>query len=399
MRESLLIVWFCIAVMLSGNAQVQRDQLKVITKTPEAVTPGSVPITGSVKRLSVVVTDTFPADSSLYHPLPHLNPVSQGITGTCWAFAATAMLESEVLRIKGEKVKLSEMYFVYHEYLARVEAWVDHRGDVYFEEGSESNAVVRLMKEKGIVPRAVYEGKQYPDGFFDHRALIGDLLQMLSETKKQQAWNKSLVLGNAKAILHQHMGTPPDTFLFAGNSYTPQTFLQYLAIIPGDYFSFMSTMSQPWHQKGELVEADNWWHNDDYYNLPPDEFVQVVSEAVQKGYTVCICGDVSEPGLDARRETGIIPTFDIPWDFIDASAREIRFTNGSTTDDHCMHVVGCYKDKNNHWWFLLKDSGAGGFEGKHLGYRFIREDYVKLKMMNLLLHKYGASTVLDHIIK
>jgi hypothetical protein len=54
---------------------------------------------------------------------------------------------------------------------------------------------------------------------------------------------------------------------------------------------------------------------------------------------------------------------------------------------------------NGKYWFLLKDSGAGAFDGKFKGYRFVNEDYVKLKMMNVMVYKEGARPVLDKIIK
>ncbi len=390
-----------ILLLIPSLVWSQQPHDRLIIRTLEKAAPVAQPIVkdGVAKRFSIACSTTYPVDTALYTPLPHLPPVSQGVTGTCWSFAATSMLESEILRMTGKEVKLSEMYFVYWEYIERVDAWFDKRGDVYVDEGSESNALVRLIRKYGMVPREAYEGKTDTGGFFDHRALITELQDLLSHTRRSASWHKNQLLADVKALLHRHMGTPPDTFRFEGRLFTPAGFTESLAIKPLDYFSFMSTMSSPWYQKGELVEADNWWHNDDYYNIPPDDFMLIIEQALHKGYTVCICGDVSEPGFDAFNKTGIIPTFDIPAAFIDASARELRFSNHSTTDDHCMHVVGQYRDEEGIRWFLFKDSGAGGFEEPFPGYRFVREDYVKLKMMNLWLYKYGASPVLDRIIK
>lgn len=338
------------------------------------------------------------ADSSLYHALPHLTPVSQGKTGTCWAFAATSLIESEILRTSGREVRLSVMFFVYHEYLDRVAAWAEKKGEVYVEEGSESNGVLRLMKAHGAIPYAAFTGRDSTETY-DHSALIRELLEMLEKAKAKQAFNQEKIVKKARAILNKYIGIPPETFLYEGVTYTPQSFMQSLGIRPNDYFSFMSTTSLPYNQMGELVEPDNWWHNADYYNVTPDEFLLILRESIQKGFSVCICGDVSEPGLNAELETGVIVPYDLPEGYFSAEARELRMKNGSTTDDHCMHAVGVWQDEDGKYWFMVKDSGRGGFKGKHTGYRFIREDYIKLKMMNLLLYKYGASTVLDRIIK
>jgi hypothetical protein len=54
---------------------------------------------------------------------------------------------------------------------------------------------------------------------------------------------------------------------------------------------------------------------------------------------------------------------------------------------------------NGDLWYLIKDSSSSAFDGPNRGYRFIREDYVKLKIIALFMHKYAARPVLDKIIK
>ena len=124
----------------------------------------------------------------------------------------------------------------------------------------------------------------------------------------------------------------------------------------------------------------------------------VIDDALDSAYTVCICGDVSEPGYDRWKEVGIIPAFDIPSGYINASAREMRLRNGTTTDDHCTHIIG-FLDEGDDRWYLIKDSGAGGFDGPNKGYRFLHEDYIRLKMMNIMVYKEAGRQVLDKIIK
>ncbi|HPB24129.1 MAG TPA: C1 family peptidase [Bacteroidales bacterium] len=341
----------------------------------------------------------FPNDTALYAKYWHTPALSQGNTGTCWAFGSVAMLESEVYRIHKIKTDLSEMYVVYYDYLERAKDFVKTRGATYFEEGSESNALVRMLEMYGIVPYTAYSGLLPGQKVYDHSDMIEEMKVYLAEVKKNNAWNENEVVKNIKTILNAYMGEPPSTFVYEGVTYTPQTFVSdFLNINPRDYFSFMSTLSAKFNQKAELVEPDNWWHSKDYYNVCLEDFFLVLTEALKNGYTVCLCGDVSEPGIDYNSQTFMIPTFDIPSAYIDDAARQLRLNNESTTDDHCMEVVGycVYEDK---YWFLLKDSGAGAFGVPQTGYRFMSEDYVKLKMMNLLLYKYAAKKVLDKIIK
>jgi bleomycin hydrolase len=126
--------------------------------------------------------------------------------------------------------------------------------------------------------------------------------------------------------------------------------------------------------------------------------MSVLKQAIRNGYTVAIGGDVSEAGYDSRFKVGIVPTFDIPSQYIDENARQFRFSNQTTTDDHGIHLVG-YTTKNGVDWFLIKDSGAGSKNVEPRGYYFYHEDYVKLKMMDYMVHKDAATTVLEKFNK
>lgn len=338
-------------------------------------------------------------DKDEYNTHWHNPPVSQGKTGTCWCFATISFLESEVYLKTGKEIRLSEMFIVYWEYVERAKAFVNNRGDVYFAEGSEATSVIRMIKKYGMVPFSAYPGKAGGQEFHNHSVMFHEMDNFLKHIAKTDTWNTDLVTSTIKDILNHYMGEPPEKFNYKGTYFTPLDFTdKILELKPIDYFSFMSTMSLPYNQKGELVEADNWWHCDDYYNVSVDDFYWIIRNSLREGYSVCLCGDISEPGFKKTVEAGTIPSFDIPYDAIDKYSREFRLNNKTTTDDHCMHIVG-YLDKGEMGWFLLKDSGAGGFEGPDKGFRFIREDYIKLKMMNIMVYKEGARKVLDQIIK
>jgi len=343
--------------------------------------------------------DDYPTDILDYTRYWHTDPHSQGSTGTCWCFATISFLESEVYRTTGQEIRLSEMYIVYWEYVERARAFVENRGDVYFAQGSEATGVLRMMKKYGIVPYSEYPGLPAGKKFHNHSKMFEEMNAYLESVKERNEWNSVMVVSTIRSILNSHMGEPPTRVYYEDEMYSPLTFMKnVLNIDPDDYFSFMSTMSQTYNEKGELVEPDNWWHCDDYYNLEIPDFMTVIDNALDSAYTVCICGDVSEPGYDRWSEVAIVPDFDIPAGYINEASREMRLQNKTTTDDHCIHIVG-FQDVDDERWYLIKDSGSGGFDGPNKGYRFYHEDYVKLKMMNVMVYKYAADRILDGIIK
>lgn len=341
----------------------------------------------------------FPIDPKLYKQAWHNDPVSQGRTGTCWSFASTSFIESEVYRNTGQKVKLSEMFIVYCEYIERAKYFVTHRGDMYFGEGSEANAVIKNIRYYGALPVSAYSGKLKGQRFHDHESMEKEIKVYLDQVKLQNAWYEKTVVETVKNILNHYLGEPPQKIRINETEYTPLEYAEkILKVNPLDFYSFMSTKSQTYNQKGELKEPDNWWHCKNYYNIHLEDFLSTLKQALEQGYTVSICGDVSEPGYDKFAKVGIIPSFDIPLEYIDEDSREYRLNNQVTFDDHCLHVVG-YQIKDGKYWFMLKDSGSGGFDADPKGYRFISEDYVKLKIIAFVIHKTAAKEVLNKIIK
>jgi bleomycin hydrolase len=336
-----------------------------------------------------------PASPDVFQSAFHFEPIRQFLTGTCWCFSTTSFFESEVYRITGKKIKLSEMYTVYYEYLEEARRYVQELGESFFDEGSEGNAVILVWRKYGVVPNDVYKGELDADGRFDHSEMISEMKSYLKYIKGNDLWDEELVLSSIRLIMDKYMGRPPEEFIFKGKKMIPQNFLNnVLKLNLEDYVCVMSTLSKPFYEYGEYEVRGNWWHSNDYYNLPLDQFYKVIKYAIQNGCTVRLNGDVSEPGLNGFEDAAIIPTFDIPQDYIDQNSREFRFNNKSTSDDHDIHLVG-YSRVEDYDWYLIKDSGSSAQWGKYNGYYFYREDYIKLKMLTYIVHKDAVKTVVE----
>ncbi len=343
----------------------------------------------------------LPNDATLYtsewcHPTE-----SQGNGGTCWCFSTTSMIESEIFRQTGKKVELSEMYTVYWEYVEKARRYIEKRGDSHFSEGSEANAVTRIMNTYGAVPKSAYSGLLHGRKFHTHADMVREMQGFLTSMKESEAWNLSYGLETIKAIMNHYMGEPPAEFIAEGKTYTPETYLrEYLRLNPNDLVEILSYKQEPYWERVEYKVPDNWWHSNEYYNVPLDVFMDALKSAIKNGYTLSIGGDVSESGFSRETNCAIIPDFDIPSDFINEDARQFRFSNQTTTDDHGMHLIGILENYKNSGedWFLIKDSSSGsrnvGEEDPRFGYYFFHEDYIKLKMMGFTVHKEAVKEIL-----
>ncbi len=343
----------------------------------------------------------LPNDPTLYNTAWSQKEESQGNTGTCWCFSTTSFYESEILRQTGIEVELSELYTVYWEYVEKARRFIEKRGESNFTEGSEGNAVARIMKEYGAVPLSEYSGLINNRKFHSHAKMYDEMNTFLEGLKSNKAWNMEFALGTIRSIMNHYIGVPPVEFTVDGISYTPQSYMsRYLKLNPDDFVEILSYKQEPYWQQVEYKVPDNWWHSKDYYNVPLDDFMKILKKAIKNGYTVSIGGDVSETGFSRKTNCAIVPDYDIPSDYINEDARQFRFSNETTTDDHGMHLIGIlenYKGKGKDW-FLIKDSSSGsrnvGEENPNFGYYFFHEDYIKLKMMDFTIHKDAVKGIL-----
>lgn len=335
-----------------------------------------------------------PTSIEQFTQVAHLPPVRQYYTGTCWSFSTTSFMESEVIRKTSRRVKLAEMSTVYYEYLAKAARYLDERGDSLFAEGSESNALTRVWREHGAWPLAAYPGFTGSDPRHDHLRMFREMKALLAGLAEKNLWERDSGLRMLQVILDRHLGRPPQRFDYQGRSYTPKQFMnEVLHIDPNEYVGFVSTLSEPFYQTVEFAVPDNWWHDKSYHNVPLDEFYHGIKEAISNGYSVIVGVDVSEPGKDPEHDTMFIPPYDISGEHIDQLAREYRLAHQVTTDDHGVHLVG-YTRYAGHDWFLIKDSGSSAQRGPNKGYYFMRDDYVRLKVLSYMVHRDAVADLL-----
>jgi len=153
------------------------------------------------------------------------NTVSQGNTGTCWCFSATSFYESEVYRLHKKKVKISELYTVYWEYVEKARRFIQERGNSHFEEGAEGNSVARMWNEYGVCPQSEFTGLLNDRKFHTHTKMYNEMMAFLNGLKKSNAWNEDEALATIKAIMNHYLGTPPAKFTVEGKEYIVEAVL------------------------------------------------------------------------------------------------------------------------------------------------------------------------------
>lgn len=344
-----------------------------------------------------------------------ITPVkNQASSGTCWSFSGLGFYEAELLRLGKPEVDLSEMFVVHHSYTDKADKYVRMYGAANFGGGGAFYDVTYVLKNYGIVPESVMNGLNYGEEKHKH----GELDALLDAYVKVIVSNPNKKISTAwkagfDGILDAYLGKCPTEFTVDGKKYTPLTYAQSLGLKYDDYISLTSFSHHPFYTKFAVEVPDNW-RNDESYNVPLDELMQIINNAVNNGYTVAWASDVSEkgftrngiavnpelkkenlPGSDQAKWLNISQkemeekifkaTGPQPEIKVTQELRQAAFDSQQTTDDHGMLIFGTTKDQNGTPYYLVKNSW--GTDSKYKGIWYASDSFVRYKTIDILVHK------------
>lgn len=313
--------------------------------------------------------------------IPSTSVKNQNNSGTCWSFATTSFIESELLRMGKGEYDLSEMFFVYQAYLSKADNYVRLKGLANFGEGGQAHDVMEVLRVAGAMPEIVYTGLTGGDTLHDHGKMSSYLLAILKEIVKQDKPDvrKTDIL---KSILNICLGKPLDEFEYKGKKYTASRFAkENLGINPNDYIEITSFTHHPYYKSFRLEIPDNW-AGAMYYNVTMEDLMKIIHHALKQGYSVCWDGDVSEKNFKHKKSYADIEK----GEKVTAENRQLLFDNFLTTDDHLMHLIGTAKDENGKTYFTIKNSW-GTKTNETGGLLYMSEDFAALKTVAIMIHK------------
>ena len=337
-------------------------------------------------------------------------------SGTCWAFSTLGFLESEVLRIKGKEVELSPMFVVSKTLIDRATYCVRLYNEPRFAEGGSAYDVIYCMQHYGLVPKSAMPGIRYGWTEADTLPVFSELTAVasgyLSGLKKQKklspVWREGL-----QAIYDVYLGKCPTEFEYEGKQYTPESFVKSLGLNAEDYVSITSYTHHPFYERFALEVPDNW-RMDQMYNVPLEDMMRIIDNALANGYTLAWGADVSEIGF-TRKGIGVVPDADhgadltgsdmqkwvgmskdkqkeeltkrpLPEKTITQQMRQDAYDNWENTDDHGMQIFGTAKDQNGKRYYMVKNSW-GTVKSDYKGIWYISEAFMQYKTNDVLVHK------------
>ena len=346
-----------------------------------------------------------------------ISPVKdQNRSSTCWAFSTLGFLESEVLRTKGKLVDFSRMFVVSKTMIDRATYCVRLYNEPKFAPGGSAYDVIYCMEHYGLVPQEAMPGIRYGWTASDTLPVHSELdkvaagyLKGLSGLKRiSPVWREGL-----QAIYDTYLGKCPESFEYEGKTYTPQSWVKSLGLNADDYVSITSYTHHPFYERFALEVPDNW-RMDQMYNVPLDEMMRIIDNALANGYTLAWGADVSEIGF-TRKGIGVVPDDDhgaditgsdmakwvgmsndkkkeeltkkpLPEKTITQQMRQDAFDNWENTDDHGMQIFGIAHDQNGKRYYMVKNSW-GTMRSDYKGIWYVSEAFMQYKTNDILVHK------------
>ena len=342
---------------------------------------------------------------------------NQSRSGTCWDYSTLSFLESEILKKTGKTYDLCEAFVANKTYLDRAVQVVRLHGDCQFAQGGSAYDPIYCLKHYGICPEDAMPlpGTLYGDSlnnfneFFDVMTPYVQAIAKSKTDKLSTQWKVAL-----QGILDAYLGKCPEKFTYQGKIYTPQTFAQCLGIDADDYVSFTSYTHHPFWTSFAVEVQDNW-RNPLTWNVPLDDMMRIIDNAVMNGYTVAWGGDVSEEGftrtglaysVDAKKAQSLSGSDMARWlkltktekkNVLDSlgckvpevqatqKLRQERFDNWELTDDHGMLIYGIAKDQNGKEYYMVKNSW--GETGDYKGIWYMTKNFIANNTMDFVVNK------------
>lgn len=340
---------------------------------------------------------------------------NQASSGTCWSYATAAFIEAELLRTGKGEHDISEMYAVRINYMNKMNDNYLRRGNGNLGQGSLAHMFTNIVKENGMVPQEAYNGINYKSETNNHKEL-NKYITAFSAASVELKQRSPEYYKLANGILDTYLGKIPEKFTYRGKEYTPQSFAKAMELNMDDYIEITSLSHIPFYKQSVIEVPDNWDFGR-FYNVPLDEFMKIIDNALQNGYSICWDGDVSEKGFSHSNGVAINPEVEnlagyeesdrakfeklnsedklkeiykfeklYPEVKVTQEIRQMGYESFTTTDDHLMLLTGIVKDQAGNKYYITKNSW-GTERNKFGGYLNMSESYVRAKSISVMVHK------------
>ena len=299
--------------------------------------------------------------------LRHTPVKQQGQSNLCWAYAMLATIETEHIMV-GDSINLSP-HFAARCLLAEESrrCFLDTTKTTTASVRCMAPTLLRLLCDYGALP---YDSYNAPD-------MNGSTLARRVTLAATQSHSLREAERRTQRLLDEHIGFLPKRVYMFGAEYTFKEFAHSVCM-KDEYVALTSFSHHPFGEAFALELPDNRGE-ERFYNVPIDRLMDIISGSLRAGHPVCWEGDISEEGFSFSKGTA---TIEIPSPCTQ-ELRQREFEEHSTTDDHCMALIGIAHDSQGQLFFIAKNSW--GTDNPYSGLMYLSSDYVRMKTVAVVV--------------
>lgn len=313
---------------------------------------------------------------------------NQGAIGVCHIYALTSQFEQRFQKRTNQPMTLSSAYLVYKWWLGQAnEAF--QRGALIKElqMGGYFFKDWELVHNVGLMPEAVWAQNpkfnnpvsygrmdEYIRNIIDKAILAGKTM-----TVDQQRARYAQALDEVKKLINGYMGTPPESFLFNGQLYTPMAFATKLfpeLMGPYQEYEITNRRNAAWR---EIPQANGMKRI-----VPLNDIEKIAKQGLDSGFNVYLTYEHNGDFVDNKTGIMTIGGFYIPPGG-GPIARKERVRHQLFDGGHAVQIVGYDLDPRTGNIVKWKIKNSWSEKAGTDGYYHMYQDYFRAFAFSVIM--------------
>ena len=196
--------------------------------------------------------------------------------------------------------------------------------------------------------------------------------------------------------MDNYIGEAPKEFVYNNERYTGKEYVKkFLPLNVNDYIE-LTSYNHIAFGEGVVLDIPANWRDKEYLNLPLDNFMETIDNAINSGFSLAWDGDIGTDGGFKDNGYVILKGEYETLPIITQKERQSAFERKTTQDEHNMHLVGISYDRSGEKFYILKNTWGSNWGVDGLWY--LSENYFRLRTISVTVHRdgiYKSKTSID----
>lgn len=420
MKAKYLLMAATLACIASCTYRDRTVNSRILEEVSENVYSGTEFLERNM--LEVVRNTSLVLDTTMTYRVHTSGITDQMHSGRCWLFSTLNILRAQAIEENGlGDFFFSQTYGQFYDILEKsnrfLENVIDNRkrpmesrvNEWLFKkpigDGGQFTNAAHLIDKYGVVPAEVmperYSSTDNRRLMLTTLALLRNYgLQLRTVRKKEIQSIKEQALADIYCLLSACLGTPPESFVWEGETYTPLTFRDKFVRhdMEADYAVFMNDPTRRFMRMYEVENNRNCYEyaNWTFLNVPMEIISDIAVESLKNGRMFYVSADTEHDNLDMEGiyDTRNFEALDSLLGIHTAMSKAAQALSAESRSVHAISVAGVRLDDSGKPEAWLVENSYGTSRGAD-GYVTFSNDFFEKYLYRAVFER---SFVPDYIL-